>query len=75
MAVATTSSKASGKLRPEIGEARRRLVQVGEHDRELAVTLERALTHEALEQDTAERVDVCTTVDRVAPDLLGWNVI
>ena len=48
---------------------------MGEDDRELAVTLERALTHEALEQDTAERVDVCTTVDRAAPDLLGWNVI
>ena len=47
---------------------------MGEDDGQLAVTLERPLTGQALEEDAAERVDVCTTVDRAALDLLRRHV-
>ena len=42
------------KLGPEIGQERRRLVQVGEHDRELALAVERARSGKALVEDAAE---------------------
>ena len=63
------------ELGPHLGEARRRLVQVGEDDRQLALALERPRAGEALEEDAAERVDVGAAVDRAALDLLGRDVV
>jgi hypothetical protein len=82
--------RASGILRERAGEdavpgrrqvglkllqPRRRLVQVREHDRELAVSLVGPLAGQALEEDAAERVDIRATVDRPAPNLLGGDVV
>ena len=48
----------SRELGPDIRQPRRRLVQVGEDDREVALTLVRTLAGDALEEHTAERVEV-----------------
>ena len=57
-----------------VGQARGRLVQVGEHDGQLAVASERRRAGEALVEQAAERVDVCAPVDLAALDLLGRHV-
>ena len=64
-----------GELGPEFGETRRRLVQVSEDHRELALAVERPTPCEALEEDAAERVDVGAAVDVAALDLLGRDVV
>ena len=48
---------------------------MGEHDRELAFTLVGPRAREALEEDTAEGVDVRAPVDCAAGDLLGRDVV
>src|SRR5215218_906839 len=48
---------------------------MGENDRKLAVAFVRTLAGDALEEDTAERVDVRASVDRAPADLLGRDVI
>ena len=48
---------------------------MGEHDRQLALALERPLAREALEQHAAERVDVDSSVDRLPADLLRRDVV
>ena len=63
------------ELRPEIREARRRLVQVCEDDRELALAIERPLARQTLEKNASERVDVGARIDRSTLDLLGWDVV
>ena len=63
------------QLGPQLGQPRRRLVQVREHDRQLALALERPLAREALEEHAAERVDVGAAVDLLAADLLGRDVV
>ena len=63
------------QLGPHVGEPRRRLVQVREDDRELALAVERPLPGKALVEDAAERVDVGAAVDRAALDLLGRHVV
>ena len=57
-----TWSRTGRQLGPDVRQTRRRLVQVGEDDRELAVALVRTLAGEALEEDTAERVEVGASV-------------
>ena len=43
-----------GQLGPELGDARRRLVQVREDDRELTLAVEGALAGEAFEEDAGK---------------------
>src|SRR5262249_27994275 len=63
------------KLRPQIRDPWRRLVQVREDDRQLTLAIERPLARKALVEHTAERVDICSPVDRAALDLLRRNVV
>src|SRR5947209_3354425 len=65
----------SGQIRSSLGQTRRRLVQMSEHDRELALPVKRPLAGQAFEEDTTERVLVGATVDRPAFDLLRRHII
>jgi len=65
----------SGQIRSSLGQTWRRLVQMREHDRQLALPVERPLTGQAFEEDAAERVLVGAAVDRPALDLFGRYVI
>jgi hypothetical protein len=67
--------EAGRQLRPDLRETWRQLVQVREHDRQLALAVEGALPRETLEENAAERVDVGAPVDRAALDLLGRHVV
>src|SRR2546423_14853390 len=59
----------SGQIWSSLGQTRRRLVQMREDDRELALTVERPLSGQAFEEDAAERVLVRAAVDRSTFDL------
>src|SRR5215210_1537799 len=48
---------------------------MGVDQREIARTLERTLSGQALEEDAAERVDIGPAVDHATRDLLGRNVV
>ena len=63
------------ELGAHLAHARGRLVQVCEHDRQLALAREWTLPRQALEEDAAERVDIGAAVDRPARDLLRRNVV
>jgi hypothetical protein len=63
------------ELRPRLARPRRRLGQVGPHLRLVAVGGERHASGEHLEQDRAERVDVCAGVELLAADLLRRDVV
>src|SRR5439155_11120482 len=58
-----------------LGQTRRRLVQMREDDRELALTVERPLSGQAFEEDAAERVLIRAAVDRSTFDLLRRHII
>src|SRR5204863_8268359 len=55
--------------------ARGLLLEVREDDRRLRRTRERRPAGHAFVQDAAERVEVGTTIELVAADLLGSNVV
>ena len=63
------------KIGAELGELRRRVCQMCLEHEEVALAGERGATGEAVEEDTAERVDVGTPVDRKALDLLRRCVV
>jgi hypothetical protein len=50
-------------------------IEVGVHRRDVGLTLERRPPAQALDQDARERILVGPPVDRLAPDLLGRNVV
>ena len=60
--------------RSHSGEERRRLVDVGEDDLEVALARERRRAGQALEENAAERVDVGARVDLAGRDLLRGDV-
>ena len=64
-----------GQVCAVVGELRRRIVQVREDHRQLALAVERRGAGEALEEQAAERVDVGPAVDLAALDLLGRDVV
>jgi hypothetical protein len=59
----------------ELAKRRRRLLQVGIQGRSVGAASERRLAREALVEQAAQRIDVCTSVDIATADLLGSDVI
>ena len=64
-----------GNALAALARARRRLLQVGVDDRDVGRPGERQGSGERLEEQAAERVDVRSSVDLVAADLLGRDVV
>ena len=64
-----------GKLGPTIARTRRLLLQVGVDHGDIGCPSERERPGEGLEQQTPEGINVGATVDLVAPNLLGCDVI
>ena len=64
-----------GKIGPPFGQERRRLLEVREEHRDVRVAPERRIAAQTFEQQAAERVDVGSTVDLLARDLLRGNVV
>src|SRR5262249_30808711 len=65
----------SRKLGSQVRDGRRRIVEVCEENRQLALAVERRRACEALVEDAAERIDVGPPVDCAALDLLGGHVV
>ncbi len=63
------------QLGPVLAHSRRLGVQVGEHHCDVGVAAERRLPDKALVEHAAERVDVGTSVELLAGDLLGSDVV
>ena len=62
------------QLRADVGEARRRVQQMGVQDRHVAVALEQPASGQALEQHASQRVDVGGRPRDLAVELLGRRV-
>ena len=64
-----------GQILAHLRQLRRRARQVGMHDRDLCLPLERRPAGEALVEHATKRIDVCATVERQPLDLLGRGVL
>ena len=63
------------QLGPLFAERRRFRLEVREYDREFRVASKRRLSDETLVEHAAERVHVCPSVDLLAGDLLGCEIV